>query len=461
MLRSKPVSIFARLAEFLSLLMLLPSTASPLLAQQRGQTATKPSVAAEPRIALVIGNGAYSDAPLRNPVNDANDIATTLESLGFTVLKATDADQKTMDDLIDEFGRRLAGSSVALFFFAGHGVQVQGENYLIPIGAAISNETEVKYVAVNAGLILDQMGEDARRANIIVLDACRNNPFRGFRSTGGGLAALDPPAGSLVAYATSPGKVASDGSERNGLFTGELLKQLRVPGQSLTDVLMETGNAVRKKSGGQQVPWQLSSLGKQVYLNGKPAAGASAELTPEQALWNVVQYSNSAQEVRDFLRQYPNSRYAEAAQALLRRLSVNAGDTDSDDIPRSNFRAIEAGPKLVNVPANAGWFSVGMMLEQGRELEIKASADIRVDAKRRTGPGGLQSFEENSILKTCQFGALLLRVGNGPPVCIRDRGILEITQSGELQFAINDSNFRDNSGTVSVTITVRGLPQQK
>ena len=427
--------------------------------QGRGQGTKRLAEAqAEARVALVIGNSAYAETPLRNPVNDANDVAAALQALGFTVLKATDANLKQMEKLIHEFGEKLAGSSVALFFFAGHGVQVEGENYLIPIDAVINKQAEVKYAAVNAGLVLAQLGEDPQRASIVILDACRNNPFRSFRSLNGGLAALDAPAGSLIAYATSPGKVASDGSEHNGLFTGELLKQLRVPGLSLADVLMQTGNSVRTKSKGQQVPWQLSSLGKHVYLNGKPTAGGPAELTPEQALWNVVQYSREPQDVSDFLRQYPNSRYAEAAQILLRRLTVNADTNSTSESPGSSFRAIIEEPKPVVVSASAGWVATGLILKPGQQVEIQAGGSFR-DGTRQIGAAGLPRFEPKSPLPSCQFGALLARVGNGPPVCMRDKATLDVTQAGELQLGVNDNNLQDNKGVFNATITVRGVLQ--
>lgn len=427
-------------------------------------TKSTPKPKVESRIALVIGNSAYPDTPLRNPVNDANDIATTLESLGFTVLKTINANQKAMDDLIAEFGRRLGGSSIALFFFAGHGVQVQGENYLIPISATINKHEDVKYKAVNAGVVLSQMEGDPNRANIIILDACRNNPFRSFRDlNSGGLAQMKAPAGSLIAYATAPGEIASDGNERNGLYTGELLKQLRVPGQSLVDVLMATTNAVRQKSGGQQVPWQSSSLGKHIYLNGSPTGGAMTNLTEEQALWNVVQFSNSAQEVREFLQQFPSSRFASAAQALLRRLAANATSNAENiadgDASQSSFRAIQE-TKPVTVLAKVGWVSTGLTLEAGQQVEIQAAGNIRVEGSRQTGAAGVQRFEPKSPLPNCQFGALLARIGSAAPVCIRDKGTLDATQKGELQLGVNDHNLQDNDGVLNATITVRGVLQR-
>ena len=175
------------------------------------------------QVALVMGNGAYQVSPLRNPPNDARAMAAALRECGFEVIERIDSDQRTMDEAIREFGRRLSHGGVGVCYYAGHGMQVDGRNYLIPVGADIQAEDEVKYRAVDAGIVLGKMESAASRVNIVILDACRDNPFaRSFRTSARGLKRMDAPIGSFIAYATSPGGVAADGAGRYGLYTSNL-----------------------------------------------------------------------------------------------------------------------------------------------------------------------------------------------------------------------------------------------
>ncbi|MCP4410059.1 MAG: hypothetical protein GY807_20410 [Gammaproteobacteria bacterium] len=228
-----------------------------------------PTVQASQRVALVIGNGSYSDAALRNPANDARDMAETLKSLGFKVQRHIDLNEKQMHRAIRSFGRALAQAEVGVFYYAGHGMQVNNRNYLIPIGADIETEDEVPYEAVDAGQVLAKMESARNPVNILILDACRNNPLeRSFRSSSRGLVRMPSPVGSLVLYATAPGKTAADGrGDRNGVFTKHLMNELRRPGVSLTDVVFNARVAVMKETGNEQVPWSSSSLTRRVILN--------------------------------------------------------------------------------------------------------------------------------------------------------------------------------------------------
>jgi len=190
------------------------------------------------RLALVIGNSAYQTAPLKNPVNDAEDLAGVLSAMGFRVSLKKNVDKRTMEESIRNFGRQLKGGGVGLFYFAGHGMQVEGQNYLIPVNAKIESESDIKYEAVDAGLVLGKMEDAGNQLNIVILDACRNNPFsRSFRNAATGLACMDAPTGSLIAYSTAPGAVAADGSERNGIFTKHLIKHLATPDLTVEQVL--------------------------------------------------------------------------------------------------------------------------------------------------------------------------------------------------------------------------------
>ena len=198
-----------------------------------GGTGGSTSVVKQKRLALVIGNSNYTNGgTLRNPVNDARAMKASLEKLGFKVLKYENCDQATMKRAIDDFGRQLKGYDVGLFFYAGHGLQVDGRNFLVPTDAKIEHEDEVEYDCVMADRVLSKMENSEAKTNMVILDACRNNPFeRSWNRSGGGkgLAFMNAPAGSLIAYATSPGNTASDGSGSNGLYTEALLSEIDKP----------------------------------------------------------------------------------------------------------------------------------------------------------------------------------------------------------------------------------------
>ena len=218
--------------------------------------------AREKRVALVIGNSAYPTAPLKNPVNDAEDVTKALQASGFEVIERKDLDQNGMKRAIREFGMKIRDGGVALFYYAGHGLQVKGNNYLVPVDAEVHTEEEVEYETVDAGFVLAQMDSARTSLNIVILDACRNNPFaRSFRSASNGLAKMDAPDGTLIAYATAPGSIASDGGAgRNGIYTRELLKVIAIPDLSIEDVFKRVRISVHGVTQGKQTPWESSSL---------------------------------------------------------------------------------------------------------------------------------------------------------------------------------------------------------
>jgi len=231
----------------------------------------------EKRVALVIGNGAYDTSPLKNPVNDAQDIANTLSSLGFEVIHLENADKRTMVEAMNDFGRKLRAAKVGLFYYAGHGMQVNGINYLIPIKANITAESDVEFESVDANRLLAKMEDAESEINIVILDACRDNPFaRSFRSSSRGLAIMDAPKGSFIAFATAPGSTASDGEGRNGLFTSHLLRNMTATDQPIESVMKEVRKGVINDTGNKQIPWQSSSLtGDFFFVPGSGAATSS------------------------------------------------------------------------------------------------------------------------------------------------------------------------------------------
>jgi hypothetical protein len=229
---------------------------------------TPPTPQAQYRRALVIGNAAYADSPLTNSVNDATDLATVLRQLGFDVTLHHNANKPTMEKAIDIFTQEVPRGSAGLFFFAGHGVQIDGVNYLVPIGAQFSAASDVKYHAVVADWVLARMDESGMEVKLLLLDACRNNPLgRSWtRTLGRGLAVMETPQGALIAYATSPGKTASDGTGRNSPFTAQLLQELGIPGRDIEVALKAVRAGVQQTTKGEQIPWVASSMTGDFYI---------------------------------------------------------------------------------------------------------------------------------------------------------------------------------------------------
>ena len=243
-----------------------------LAAQQQAQV--KPAAQIAPqgkRVALVIGNAKYKFSPLNNPVNDATDMAASLRSVGFDVIEVKDANKRQMRAATRRFEDKLAASDVGLVYYSGHGVEVKGRNYLIPVDADIRREHEVEDQAFDAGNILRMMeslqGTEKKRVNIMIVDACRNNDLaRSWRSTNRGLARMDAPTGSFISFATAPGQVASDGNGRNSPFTKHLLQALKQPNVPIELVFKEVRRNVMDETGGEQVPWENSSLVGDFYV---------------------------------------------------------------------------------------------------------------------------------------------------------------------------------------------------
>ncbi|MEA2837840.1 MAG: hypothetical protein QOD89_2390 [Bradyrhizobium sp.] len=246
--------------------------------------------AAEKRIALVVGNSAYQNiARLDNPKNDASLMADTLGRLGFTLVggKAQlDLDKAALDGAVQNFGRQVQGADVALFYYAGHGVQVSGSNYLVPIGANPTREADVDFQMVDVNLVLRQMQGSGTRLNMVILDACRNNPFgaRSLRAAEGGLAQMRAPEGTLISYATQPGSVAQDGADGNSPYTKALSATVRQAGLDIFQTFNQVGLAVKRATAGAQQPWVSSSPIDGTFYFVPPAASAASPLSlvPQQ-----------------------------------------------------------------------------------------------------------------------------------------------------------------------------------
>ncbi len=235
-----------------------------------GQSLNQIAIPPEKKLALVIGNGNYLASTLSNPENDARAITDVLQKLGFVVNEYENLNQSEIKKVIDDFGNKLKGNDIGLFYYAGHGIQAKGYNYLIPVDAQLKTEEQVEYDCVRADRVLALMETSGTKVNIIILDACRNNPFERswIRSaTGKGLAFMSAPRGTLIAYATAPGNTASDGSGKNGLYTSALLESIQIPDITIIQMFQNVRNIVVQKSQDKQIPWESTSLTADFYFN--------------------------------------------------------------------------------------------------------------------------------------------------------------------------------------------------
>lgn len=278
------------------------------------QGLSRQSVLREKRIALVIGNASYLKSPLKNTVNDAIDISDALRSKGFEVILRKNADYRNMWNAIRDFGRKLNNADIGLFYYSGHGVQVKGNNYLIPVRSGIISEDEIRFKAVDASLVLSKMENAGNLLNIVIMDACRVNPYKRVRAAGtGGLARMDAPTGSLIVYSTSPGKIASDGVGRNGVFTKHLLRKILGSDLEIGMLLRKVRESVIAESRGRQVPWESSSLVGEFYftkgyIGSKKPTGSGISSTENIADFERMTFFESGKDYVDKTKRvYGNS----------------------------------------------------------------------------------------------------------------------------------------------------------
>ena len=284
------------------------------------------------RVALVIGNSAYANtSPLSNPANDARAMGDTLRGLGFTVVELRDGQKTQMAEAIEKVGAALKGKQgVGMLYYAGHGLQLDWRNYMVPVDANLSKVSDVPTQTIDVSTVIDVFKAAGNRINILVLDACRDNPFTGTAS-GKGLAQVDAPPGTILAYATAPGNVASDGDtgSANGLYTQFLLDELKRPVTRIEDVFKRVRLKVRQKSDGRQVPWESTSLEEDFFFNtGKVMAVAKpdpkvreAAFSQEKADWEKITDSRNPEDFFAFLQRYPNGFISEQATFALERLA--------------------------------------------------------------------------------------------------------------------------------------------
>lgn len=338
-------------------------------------------VKAATKVALVIGNSAYPIDPLDNPAKDATAVGEALARLGFTVVEVRDGTRLEMMRSIERARLLLHGrEGIGLFYFAGHALQLEWRNYLVPIDAKLGGPRDVATQTIDVQGVLEAFKSSGNRMSIVVLDACRNNPF-GATGRGLGLAQMDAPSGTFLAFSTAPGNVAEDGTAQagNSLYTKHLVEELGRPRARIEDVFKRVRLQVRQKTLGRQIPWESTSLEEEFYFDRteRPSAQAVAdpatrtalaagELQAELAEWQRIATSTRPDDFYDFLRKYPNGLLSEQAQFRLSQLQAAL----VEPVPRPDG--------IAHLPAGANRFSRGdMLLWEYTDLLTKQTSTLR------------------------------------------------------------------------------------
>lgn len=451
--------------------LLLAFGSGTAFAQDKAGPRAKPQ---ETRVALVIGNSNYRSAPLDNPANDASDLAASLEKLGFQVLVRENVGERGLKEAVDTFAKYLQKGGIGLFFFAGHGIQLKDQNFLMPVDIGFDSEADVTYKSVSAEYVLSRMAEAGNRINIVILDACRNNPLQQSRkSISKGLGVMNvgrAEKGTFIAYATSPGATAADGTGRNGIYTKHLLRSLEAPDSDIDRVFGRVRTSVVQDTSGEQVPWTSSSVIGSFYFDvnediaalrrpvtEKAAAHeAQAEVqeapydpVQERAFWERIKESRNVADYVAYLEKFSGARRAAYARWMVQKLGGTVppsaaaprrvGDppaqismaSPAPVLPAASpapAAAISSGsmpspgtviqdcadcPQLVSVPA--GEFTMGSSpKEKLRELDEEPAHRVRV-----TGAMAVGKFE----ITRAQFAVFAKETGHdAKPGCHSMRG---------------------------------------
>ena len=436
---------------FLSFLVLIPVNAD------RGLSVSIKDDVYSQKTALIIGNSAYKSSPLKNPRNDAEDMAVLLRKLNFQVTIKSDIGRIQMRKVIRTFGESLKKGGVGLFFFAGHGMQVNGKNYLIPVDADIQAEDEVQDYAVDAGMVLRKMQSAGNPLNLVFLDACRDNPFaRSFRSGKKGLAQMDAPKGSLIVYATAPGSVAADGNGRNGIFTKNLMNHMERPNLEIGMMLRDVRIDVLKDTNDKQIPWDSSSLvGKFFFLRGSNPVAQETNQTPElktineeETLWRATENSKYAEDYQFYLKKYPLGRFAATAELKIRQLTrqqkkikeVADGSFQSEKIG-SGYLTINSDPLNARIYINnsfKGYSPKSLSIEPGDYIIQARKGGYKTTNKTIQIISGL---DKDITLFLDKIGGSLLINSQPQVVDIYLNGIFK-GQSSNILTGIDEGNYK-------------------
>ena len=315
-------------------------------------------------------------------MNDAQDVAAALRATGFTVVERENASRESMDNAVDEFIHKLKPGDVALFYYSGHGMQINGDNYLAAVDLTAQNEVQAKNRALKASEVLEEMEASGTALNIVVLDACRDNPFGGARSIGGqALAPMNAGKGTLLAYATAPGRTADDnGQSRNGLYTTFLLQAMWEPGLAVEQVFKRAGEKVQEASSGKQVPWISSSVSGEFYFlaaGNAPAPAVTAARSPELEASETARNSGSAAALQSFLSEFPQSQYAPAARVKLAASKPTDGGVtvvpDSSKVSEPGRGSSKLVPDIVRILS----FNQALNVSRSRTGREESNAEIK------------------------------------------------------------------------------------
>ncbi len=350
------------------------------------------------RVALLIGNIQYPSSPLRNSINDVRDLSAALRELGFKTIVKENVTRVEMFAAIQEFGKAIEGADAALFFYAGHAMQFKDRNYLIPIDAVMGSEDDVTFFSIDVTQVFDRMERAKTRFNFVVLDACRDNPFRDvFRVSATGLAQMGGPSGTLIAYATAPGATAQDGYNRNGTYTSHILQNIKIPDMPVEVLFRKVREGVERETKRTQTPWELSSIKGEFTFNpsGRGAAGTStassspsAETSAQMELlfWKSVQESSRPDDVQAYLDKYPNGNFAAIAR---NRLDAMTGRTRP--APASTMAAASPAPAMppASAPSNGlpAASSAAPAGSGARPPATVAAAAVPTDPPKRAAEG--------------------------------------------------------------------------
>lgn len=300
-----------------------------------------PAAAEELRHAIVIGNGNYPISPLSNPVNDARMIASVLREIGFEVTLVEDADLTTLQGTVADIAKRFKKGSVALFYYAGHGVQYKGTNYLLPVNISdLKSAEDLPKQAVPFNDVVTALDDAGVGLGILILDACRNNPFGALQDAlGSGLAEVQrTPGEMLIAYATRAGDVAYDGAGANSPYTSALVSTLDLPGKDIYDVFRDVRARVRAATSGKQLPWISGSIESEFIFRPQQQVmilptGAADDITIDRVLWEVIAASLDPQDFRAFVAAFPNSPFAVQAAERERGLQIAQATQTTTETP--------------------------------------------------------------------------------------------------------------------------------
>jgi hypothetical protein len=371
---------------------------------------------ADKRVALVIGNSAYkSIKPLDNPKNDAALMAVTLRGLGFTLVGGgaqLDLDKVAIDHAAQKFGDELLGADVGLFYYAGHGLQVRGANYLVPIDANPTREADLDFQMLDANLVLRQMEDAGTKLNLVILDACRNNPFggRGLRAVEAGLAIMKAPEGTLISFATQPGNVARDGTDGDSPYTKALAQTMRKPGLDVFRMFNEVGLAVSSATAGMQQPWvSHSPIKGDFYFVGALGSAAVSPVAagPGEAerAWDFVKDTTSQAVLEEFIRRYGDSFHAILARDKLQDLMKKAQVATAPPV------ALLSPPSAPspNDPADPTMETIRAFYAALGSADGNRAASLVVPEKRKSGALSASAISKfySSLTKPLQLNGLM------------------------------------------------------